>query len=189
MSVKTPLERVTLQGRVAPLLVGLFVVLAIIASIGVRLPMHTDAATLATINFQARLQTNTGALVPDGNYNVQFKLYNVSSGGSALWTETYQNSASQGVTVKNGYLTTNLGSLTSFPGTINWDQDLYLTMNIGGTSTGGSPTYDGEMTPRLKLTGVPYAFKAGQLAKLTGGNTSTLDFATQTGANSILLPV
>jgi hypothetical protein len=59
-------------------------------------------------------------------------------------------------------------------------------MNIGGT--GGSPTWDGETSPRLKLTAVPYAFRAGQLAKLTGGNTSTLDFATQTAARSILLP-
>ncbi len=147
----------------------------------------TNAATNNFINFQARLEASTGAIVPDGDYNVEFKLYSASSGGSALWTEDYLNSASQGVTVVNGYLTTNLGSITSFPSTINWDQQLWITMNIGGTTT-GTPSFDGEMSPRLQVTGVPYAFRAGVLAKQTGSNESTLDWSTQTSANSLLLP-
>ncbi len=157
-------------------------------------PRTADAATSSTLNFQARLLQSSGALVSDGYYNVEFKLYSASSGGTASWTETYYDS--NGVTagndnrvrVVNGYLTVNLGSLTSFPSNIDWDQDQWLTMNIGGITQTASPTWDGEMSPRLKLTAVPYAFKAGQLAKRTGANTSTLDFATQTGARSILLP-
>lgn len=152
-----------------------------------------EAATSSTINFQARLLTSTGALVPDGYYNVEFKLYSVSSGGTAQWTETYYDS--NGVTagndnrvrVVNGYLSVYLGSLTSFP-SINWDQQEWVSLNIGGTTQTATPTWDGEMSPRLQLTAVPYAFRAAQLAKLTGANTSTLDFATQTGARSILLP-
>ena len=153
------------------------------------------AATSSTINFQARLLTNTGALVPDGNYHVEFKLFNTStSSGSSqgsctgdsncVWTET--RTTGNLVRVVNGYMTVNLGSVTAFGSSIDWDQELWLTMNIGGV--GGSPSWDGEMTPRLKLSAVPYAFKAGQLAKRTGSDTSTLDFATQTGARSILLP-
>ncbi|MCA9345787.1 hypothetical protein KC871_04215, partial [Candidatus Saccharibacteria bacterium] len=46
------------------------------------------AAANTTINFQARILTNTGALVPDGYYNVQFKLYDAASGGTLLWTDT-----------------------------------------------------------------------------------------------------
>lgn len=152
------------------------------------------AATNSTINFQARLLTAAGATVPDGDYNVEFKVYNaLSSSGSSqgscsgdancLWVET--RTSSNKVHVVNGYLTANLGSVTSFGSTINWDQELYLGMNIGGT---GAASWDGEMSPRLKLTAVPYAFRAGKLAKLTSGNTSTLDFDTQTGARSILLP-
>ncbi|MEO6513161.1 MAG: hypothetical protein ABIO22_00620, partial [Candidatus Saccharimonadales bacterium] len=52
--------------------------------------LHSSAATLGTVNFQARLESTTGAIAPDGNYNIRFKLYNASTGGSALWTETYQ---------------------------------------------------------------------------------------------------
>jgi hypothetical protein len=165
--------------------------LLIVALLGIGLnlavPSQSAAATNNTINFQARLQSSAGNIVNDGNYNVEFKLYSASSGGSALWTETYQNSASQGPQVINGYLSVSLGSITAFPTTINWDQDLYLTMNIGGT-TSGAPSWDGEMNPRLKVTALPYAFRAGQLAKLTGSNTSVLDWATQTTANTILLP-
>jgi hypothetical protein len=157
-------------------------------------PAQTAAATNGTINFQARLETSSGAIAPDGVYNVEFKLYSVSSSGSAQWTEDYLVGSSQGITVTNGYLTANLGSITAFPNTINWDQQEWLTMNIGGTggsvvATATSTTgWDGEMSPRLALTGVPYAFRAGSLALLTGSNTSTLGWATQTAANSLLLP-
>jgi len=148
------------------------------------------AGTNSTINFQARLQMVAGNVAPDGKYNVQFKLYNATSGGTALWTETYYDS--NGVTagndnrvnVSNGYLSVNLGSQTAFSG-INWDQELYLTMNIGGTTQTATPTYDGEMDPRLRLTGVPYAFRAGQLAQYnaTTTYTSTLSLQSPTGGN------
>jgi hypothetical protein len=156
-------------------------------------PETAFAATSSNLNYQARLLHINGNVVPDGYYNIEFKLYDVDSGGSELWSEEYYdaNGVTAGqdnrVRVVNGYLSVNLGSQTSFPA-INWDQELWLTMNVGGDTQTATPTYDGEMDPRIKLTAVPYAFKAGQLAKRTGGNTSTLDFATQTGARSILLP-
>ncbi len=157
-------------------------------------PQSTSAAASSTINFQARLLTAAGNVVPDGQYNVEFKLYNAaSSTGSSQgscsgdaackWTET--RTTSDKVRVVNGYLTVNLGSVTAFGSTINWDQEHWLTMNIGGT---GSITWDGEMTPRLKLTAVPHALSAGQLANTNGVNRSTLGWATQTTSNSILLP-
>ncbi len=137
-----------------------------------------QAATSSTLNFQARLLSSSGAIVPDGYYNVEFKLYGASSGGSALWTETYYDA--NGVTagqdnrlrVVNGYFSAYLGSLTSFPGTIDWDQELWLTMNIGGATQTATPTYDGEMSPRTKLTAVPYAFKAGVALNVASNNTN-----------------
>jgi hypothetical protein len=150
------------------------------------------AATNSTINFQARLMNAAGSIAPDGDYNIEFKLYNAltSSGSSqgsctgdaaCKWTET-RTSANK-VHVANGFVSVNLGSVTSFPTTINWDQQLWLTMNIGGT---GSPSWDGEMTPRLKLTGVPYAFRAGQLASLAGSFSGVLQFAGTFGQDSVI---
>src|SRR6185369_2422995 len=95
------------------------------------------AATASTVNFQARLMTNTGAIAADGDYNVEFKLYDtLSTGGTGQgvctgnckWVET--RTSTNKVHVANGYLSVNFGSVTSFPTTINWDQDLWLTMNI-----------------------------------------------------------
>lgn len=107
---------------------------------------HVSAATASTLNFQARLLNSSGSLVADGNYSVQFKLYTAVSGGTNEWTET------QTVSVKNGYLSAYLGSVTPFPGSIDWSQEKWLTMNVNS---------DGEMTPRIKLTAVPYAFRSG----------------------------
>ena len=136
------------------------------------------AATNDTLNFQARLQKGAGQIAPDGNYNVRFKLYDASTGGSLLWTETrdYNGGAPDNrVRVANGYLSVDLGAITSFPSTIPWDQQLYLTMDIGGTGTSNS--WDGEMSPRLSLTAVPYAFNAktaSELITTSGALSSTL---------------
>ncbi|HSW75104.1 MAG TPA: hypothetical protein VLG16_04530, partial [Candidatus Saccharimonadales bacterium] len=45
--------------------------------------------------------------------------------------------------------------------------------------------WDGEMSPRLQLTAVPYAFRAGMLATNTGTFASTLNFVQPTGGNQI----
>jgi hypothetical protein len=151
------------------------------------------AAASSTINFQARLLTAAGSVVPDGLYNVEFKLYNAatSSGSSqgscsgdaaCVWVET--RTASNRVRVVNGYLTVNLGSVSAF-GSINWDQEHWLGMNVGGTT---GPSWDGEMTPRLKLTAVPHAFTAGKLVGGSGSNTTTLNTGTPSGNNTISLP-
>ncbi len=142
-----------------------------------------------------------GSIVSDGNYNVEFKLYDAASSGTLLWTEDFTYSSGSGactgplggndcrIRVANGYLTANLGSITAFPGTINWNQQLFLTMNIGGTVGSGTITYDGEMSPRLQLTAVPYALGAKTLSTVAGSFTGTLQFASSLGqATAITLP-
>lgn len=131
---------------------------------------HSSAATITDLNFQARLLTDTGALVPDGNYHVEFKLYDSAAAGASAqgvcvgdptddceWVET--RTTGDLVTVTNGYLYVNLGDVTAF-GALDWSQEKWLTMNIGGTS---GPTWDGEMSPRIKLTAVPFAYSSEQL--------------------------
>ncbi|HEX5395187.1 MAG TPA: hypothetical protein VFW52_02480, partial [Candidatus Saccharimonadales bacterium] len=104
------------------------------------LPAKTQAATSSYLNFSARLLDSSGAVVPDGNYNIEFKIYDsINSGASSQgtcslnsstddcwWIETRQNSNSQGVRVVNGYFNVNLGSVTAFGANIPWDQQLYL---------------------------------------------------------------
>ncbi len=167
--------------RFTPVLLAVFGVFSLVF-----VQWHTtsvaSATAASTINFQARLQSAAGAIVPDGTYNVEFKLYSGNScdpttGSSCTveWTEDYLNSASQGLSTVNGYLSANLGSITAFSGTIKWDQQLWLSMNIGGT-TSGSVTWDGAMKPYLNLTSVPSAYSANQLANTSGSGRSTLTF-------------
>ncbi|MDZ7744295.1 MAG: hypothetical protein U5K77_00835 [Candidatus Saccharibacteria bacterium] len=169
----------------------LFVLFLFVWSILIPPLQSTSAATSEYLNFQARLYNSTGNIVPDGTYNLEFKLHDHatntggaqgSCSGSCAWRET--RTSTDQVTVRNGYFSVNLGSVTSLPD-INWDQDLWLSMNIGGT---GSPTWDGEMTPRIKLTAIPHALSAGQLNQDDGTNRGTLNFSSITNDPSILLP-
>jgi hypothetical protein len=132
------------------------------------LGVHAATGTNEQINYQGRLLTNTGAVVPDGTYNIEFKIYQdgdgVLGGGDETlkWTET--RTGANKVTVKNGYFSVYLGSVTAFGGNVNWNQDtLWLSVNIGGT---GAPTYDGEMSPFTRLSSSPYALNSGRLGGL-----------------------
>ncbi len=147
-------------------------------------PVQAAAGINQQLNYQARLLNASGAVVADGTYNIRFKIYQDGAGttagnpgGTLKWTELWQNSNSQGVTVKNGYLSANLGSICVLSGGscqgntnagVDFSQDtLWLSIDIGGTATGASPTYDGEMVPMRRLTASPYALNAGQLGGLT----------------------
>jgi hypothetical protein len=139
------------------------------------------------LNFQGRLLSSSGTTVPDGTYNMQFNLYTTSSGGTTQWTDTRLNNAGQGITVKNGYFSVNLADTTvggtAFPSTINWDQEQWLGMTVRGTGSctfGSCTPADSEMTPRFKLTAVPYATVAGSLQKTNGANELKVTTATPT---------
>lgn len=136
-----------------------------------------------TISFQGRLLTSAGNPVPDGFYNIQFKIYQDGTGtavgnpgGQLKWSESYVNNGGQnGIKVTNGYMSVNLGANTPFGTSIDWNQDtLWLSMNIAGlnascsTFNTGNCTADGEMTPMKRLTATPYAINSGML----GGKTA-----------------
>jgi hypothetical protein len=160
----------------ASLAIGCFVVLAFGITLGFILH-NSPKANAATgineqLNYQARLLDSTGAVVADGTYNMEFKIYQdgtgcVSSGsppcgGTLKWTET--RTSTNKVTVRNGYFSVNLGSVTAFSTSVDWNQDtLWLSINIGGT---GTPSWDGEMTPFRRLAAVPYAMNTKQLGGL-----------------------
>lgn len=158
--------------------VGILFVLLVLPLLGVfsytraGTPMRAYAATSSTLNFQARLSNSSGTLVPDGTYSIQFKLYDAAGGGTNEWTETQPI-----VTVRNGYLSVQLGSVTPFGASTDWSQEKWLTMNVN---------VDGEMTPRIKMTAVPYAFRSAQANSLTNGSgTLTADNLAQLAPSSV----
>ena len=149
-----------------------FVMVIVVFSTTITLTSLTQSAHAAatTVSFSARLKQSNGAIVPDGSYNIGFSLYTTESGGAAAWSETYydENGVAPGsdyrVQVVNGYFSVKLGSRTPFGATVNWEDNLWLTMNIGGTTQNGEQSsipWDGEMTPRVQLTATPYSMNAG----------------------------
>ncbi|MEO5690606.1 MAG: hypothetical protein ABIQ64_00265, partial [Candidatus Saccharimonadales bacterium] len=69
--------------------------------------MSSVSAAPTTMNFQGRLADASGVTRPDGLYNMQFRLYTVSSGGTATWTETRETT--NRVQVTNGLFAVQLG--------------------------------------------------------------------------------
>lgn len=143
--------------------------LALLISLILASPAQAATGINQQINYQARLLDNTGAVVPDGAYNMEFKIYQdgdgVLSGGDETlkWTET--RTGGNKVTVKNGYFSVQLGSITAFSTNVDWNQDtLWLSTNIGGT---GTPTWDGEMSPFRRLGSAAYSFNSNRLGGLT----------------------
>lgn len=163
---------------------------------------HAVPNTTKTLNFQGRLLSSSGAVVPDGNYNIQFKLYQDGTGtaagnpgGTLKWTESHTTAGGSdgGVEVKNGFFSVNLGSLNSFGTSVDWNQDtLWLSMNVAGSSAscttfGTAPCVaDDEMLPMRRITATPYAINSGAVGGKTVDqliqNTTTL----QAGSNVAL---
>ncbi|MCA9334686.1 carbohydrate binding domain-containing protein [Candidatus Saccharibacteria bacterium] len=146
---------------------------------------HATAGINQTLSYSGRLMTASGAVVADGYYNMQFKIYQDGAGTSAgnpggtlKWTETrINNGGTSGVQVTNGFFSVNLGSVTAFGSSVDWNQDtLWLSMNIAGSATActsfnSAPCVaDGEMLPMKRITSTPYAMNAGQLGGKTAGN-------------------
>jgi len=160
---------------------------------------HALPSTTKTVNFQGRLLTSTGGVVPDGTYNLQFKLYQGGAGtaagnpgGTLKWTESYiTDGGTGGVEVKNGFFSVSLGSLNPFGSSVDWDQDtLWLSMNVAGSSAscttfGSAPCADdGEMLPMRRITATPYSINSGQLGGKTAGDFTQLGQGVQNDASN-----
>ncbi|MCA9368314.1 hypothetical protein KC887_08755, partial [Candidatus Kaiserbacteria bacterium] len=162
-------------------IIGLFILSLVLST-------QVFAAPNPQINYQGKLTDSSGIAVTDGTYNMAFKLY--TSGGTAVWSSTTT------VPVVNGLFSYMLGSDDTLSG-VNFNQTLYLGVNIGGT---GAPSWDGEMTPRKVLGTVPAAFEAFKLGGVASTSfvrsdqadtieattASTLLTITQNGAGDIL---
>jgi hypothetical protein len=141
------------------------------------LPAHAATGLNQQINFQGKLVNTNGTNIPDGTYNIEFKIYQDGDGvvGGAdetlKWTETRLRNSSQGVTVTNGIFQANLGSVNPFGSSIDWDQDtIWLSINLGNTNATCTPfsncSPDGEMSPMIRFTASPYALNSAKLQGL-----------------------
>jgi len=109
------------------------------------------AAAPQTLGYQGHL-ADLGGQPITATLTITFRLYDVESGGSALWTEVRP-----GVAIDGGNFAVELGKVTALPRTI-WGKQLYLGIQVSG---------DTEMAPRPPLTAAPYALRAAGTMKNT----------------------
>ena len=105
-------------------------------------------AQVPLMNYQGYL-TDPGGTPIHGAVQMVFSIYDVSTGGTALWNEA------QSVAVNQGVYSVNLGDIN--PLILPFDKPYYLGVKVG---------IDSEMTPRRVLTSVGYAFTANTALNL-----------------------
>ena len=149
------------------LIVGAVATAVLLAlTFGLTLAQGTDAGAEPTVPeaanalggympVQGRL-TDAGGNPLNGSFSITFRLYDVSSGGTALCSDTNT------VSVNNGLFSSEIwGTCTS--DVLN-GQQLYLGIEVGS---------DGEMTPRQAIYSVPYALSLRPGAIISGATGST----------------
>lgn len=134
-------------------------------------PVKTQAAINPFVSFQGKLTNPDGTNVTDGNYSIRFRIYTDPSADTGSCANTCKWEETQGtVAVSGGLFTVNLGSATTLPGSVDFNNStLYLGIKV---------STDAEMTPRVRLTAAPYAFNSDMLdgidssgfVQLSGGN-------------------
>ncbi|MDD3642193.1 MAG: hypothetical protein PHQ19_01835 [Candidatus Krumholzibacteria bacterium] len=95
------------------------------------------------ISYQGVLTDDVGSAVPDGFYNVVFKLYEEELGGAEVWSIT------RDVMVEKGIFNVALGSIQ--PLDIPFDKPYWLGMAVAG---------EPELFPRVQLMAVPYSLNS-----------------------------
>lgn len=95
------------------------------------------------ITYQGKLTNPAGQPVSDGSYQVIFRFYSASAGGTLLWT-----SPQISVSTTGGVFTTQIQSI---PSSVFAGSDVWLETQVAGQT----------LSPRVKFTSVPYAIRAG----------------------------
>lgn len=136
----------------------------------VALPLHTLAATPNTLAFSSVLKDNNGEGVST-LVNISFAIYNVSTGGTPLWDESYEDGSGncQQITPdSNGFFTVQLGSCdTTLTSVVDFTSSpLYLGVTVGT---------DTEATPRLPLASVAYARNSQSVGSLSDGGSDIIN--------------
>lgn len=125
-------------------------VAALVLSIAVGVVSIAIADIPRLITYQGQLTDDLGMPVADGDYILVFSMYDDSTAGSLLWTET------QSVAVTNGLFNVQLGVTEILDaGLFAGYPNLFLGLNISGLP---------QMTPRTRLTSSAFSFHALSVA-------------------------
>ena len=110
--------------------------------------INISAEVPKVINYQGYLTDDSGNPVAGESYLVKFIIYDAVSAGTEIWNSGYQP-----ITTTSSLFTYQLGSNVAFPNGIFSDTNRYLGITIGT---------DTEMSPRIKMSSIAYAYHSLQ---------------------------
>lgn len=97
------------------------------------------------MNYNGMLTDDAGNPL-NGSYDLTFAIYDVDAGGTASWIETHYE-----VPIEDGLVSVVLGSFAAIPSYVFAESVRYLGIQVGS---------DSELTPRIRLTSVGYAYRS-----------------------------
>ncbi len=119
--------------------------------------LGTEAITIPQmLSYQGKLTDTLGQPVPNGNYQLTFRLYTQPTGGSAIWTEA------QTIPVVSGLFSALLGAVTPISSVPDGGA-LYLSLQVA---------INPELTPRLRIASSAYSYKADTANYALAGGTA-----------------
>lgn len=138
-----------------------------------------------TIHYQGRLADSNGVNMPDGLYNMTFRIYDAATSGNLVWS--WSTGTGSRIQVTNGQFSVTLSNVdTSFTGDTRFLEVELPTPATATCSTAGCANYsEGPMTPRQAFASAAYAFQAENADTLDG--IDSLSFARKDGSNTFTL--
>jgi len=133
--------------------VGLCIAVTVLATPGA--PAACQDAVPMLINYQGELRSpTTPEPVPDGNYDMLFRIYDIASRGTPLWVGTHSMANGNPMNVRNGRFSALLGSGNgnTLDASAFRDPDRWLEIAISNR---------GEievLRPRQRIASVPHSF-------------------------------
>jgi hypothetical protein len=140
----------------------------------------TDVADIPNaFSYQGTLRMANGELA-NGAFNITLQIYDVVTGGTALYSETFTN-----VAARNGNFSVVVGDASTLPADLFDNANLYVGLTIAP---------DAEMLPRQRLFPAPWAMQAGaaktaQTADQLLNNTATNLILNRGADNNVALSI
>lgn len=185
----------TLCSGVQSTLLSVSLILTTIFGVLGSIPAQAAQTVPYKINFQGRLADSSGNILPNGSYNIKFRMFDAATSGTLKWNEDRTITGTDNrIVVTNGLFNIQFGDVSALSPTLfSGAFPLYLEVELPTPATSTCATNgcavftEGAMSPRQPLSSSPYALNAdtidgidsSSLAQLNTSNTGNL---TLTGA-------
>jgi len=165
---KKPVENHTQGGTMKTIFIGILALCSILLITGENL----FADTPQVINYQGQLTGNSGEPL-DTTVSLTFAIYSDSTDGSSLWSEPHS-----AVDVEAGIFSVILGETVPIDDSVFSGENRWLGIVVEGEI----------ITPRTRLTSVPYSHRVSALDGATGGKIQGLLQITQDPSSRLIDP-